>query len=59
MLECHCDGGPKVSPAEHMMAEAEGLDPVEIHKFMDTWERYADKALDLPDSFYDEWYKTA
>lgn len=54
MLECHCENGMVISPAEQSMAKAEGLDPEYCHKFMDTWERHADRAMDVVD--YDKYY---
>lgn len=51
-VNCHCEK-MRVSPAEKMMAEAEGLDPEYVHKFMDTWERHANVALSLPYEEYE------
>lgn len=40
------------------MAEAEGLDPEYVHKFMDTWELHADTALSLPNGEYEAMWGT-
>jgi hypothetical protein len=48
----------QITPAEQLMAEGENLDVKDVHTFMCNWERYCDKALDLPAEEYEAlWIK--
>jgi len=45
-LICTCGVWPRITRTEIAMADDTGLDVMYIHRFMDTWEKTADRVLD-------------
>jgi len=45
-LKCLCLEGTRITDTDKAMAAGLGVDPLDVHVFMDHWERYADVILD-------------
>lgn len=48
MTRCFCpdpDDPDRITASEAVMAAVEEMDPDDVHAFMCTWERYADRTL--------------